>query len=118
MSNPLVILKKEAASLRLERDAALVEAQRFKRDALRVAQRLARAEAELSRRGSSRLNDQNELPFEVMLRLLALACKRKPSKAQREIRASDVWQDGIVQAPYVSEVQLNRLDFALEGKFV
>ena len=98
MSNPLVILKK-AASLGLERDAALVEAQRFKRDALRVAQRLARAEAELSRRGPSRLNDQNEPPFEAMHRLLALACKRKSSNAQREIRASNVWQDGIVHGP-------------------
>src|SRR5260370_39640423 len=105
MSNP----KKEATRLRLERDAALVEAQRFKKDALRVAQRLARAEAALSRRGPSRLNDQNEpSPFEVMLRLLALACKRKSSKAQREIRASNVWQDGIVPAPYVSQVRLNR----------
>ena len=41
--------------------------------------------------------------------MFALACKRKLSKAQREIRASNVWQDGIVHAPYVSEVQLNRL---------
>jgi hypothetical protein len=83
-----------------------------------VVQRLARAEAELGQRGPSRLNDQNEPPFEVTLRLLALACKRKSSNAQREIRASNVWQDGIVHAPYVSEVQLNRLGFALEGKFV
>ena len=66
---------------------------------MKVAQRLARAEAELGPRGPSRLNDQNELPFEVMLRLLALACKRKSSNAQREIRASNVWQDGIVHGP-------------------
>jgi hypothetical protein len=64
-----------------------------------VAQRLARAEAELSRRGPSRLNDQNEPPFEVMLRLLALACKRMSPKAQLEIRASNVRQDGIVTPP-------------------
>jgi hypothetical protein len=102
MSNRLVILKK-VTTLRLERDAALVEAQHFKRDALRAAQRLARAEAELSRRGPSRISNQNEPPFEVTLRLLALTCKPKSSKAQREIRASSVWQDGIVQAPYVSD---------------
>jgi hypothetical protein len=53
-----------------------------------------------------------------MLGLLALACKRKSSKAQLEIRDSDVWQDGIVHAPYVSAVQLNRLGFALEGNLV
>jgi hypothetical protein len=38
--------------------------------------------------------------------------------AQLEIRASNVWQDGIVHAPAVSEVQLIRLGFALEGKLV
>ena len=53
-----------------------------------------------------------------MLRLPALACRRKSSKAQLEILDSDVWQDGIVHAPYVSAVQLNRLGFALEGKLV
>jgi hypothetical protein len=38
--------------------------------------------------------------------------------AQLEIPASNVWQDGIVHAPYVSEVQLIRLGFTLEGKLV
>jgi len=64
-----------------------------------VAQRLALAEAELSRRGPSRLNNQNELPFEVMLRLLALACKRMLPQAQLEIRASNVRQDGVIHGP-------------------
>jgi len=100
--------------LNLERDAALVKAQRFKREALMRARRLARADAELSRRRSSHLTDQNGPPFENMLRLLA-ACKRKSPNAQLEIRASNVWQEGIVDALYVSEVQLNRLGFALEG---
>jgi hypothetical protein len=48
--------------------------------------------------------------------LLALACNQKSSNAQLEIRASNVWQDGIVDAPYVSEVKLNKLGFALERK--
>jgi len=83
-----------------------------------VAQRLARTEAELSSRGPSRSNDQNEPPFEAMLKVPALACKRMSPQAQLEIRSSNVWQDGIVHAPYVSEVQLIRLGFALEGKLV
>jgi len=70
----------------------------FKREALIVAQRLARTETELGRRGPLRLNDQNEPPFEVMLRLLALVCKRMSPKAQLEICASNVWQDRIVHA--------------------
>ena len=63
-----------AESFRPKRDAALVKAQPFKREAL-IAQRLARAGAELGRRKPSRLNDHNEPPFEVMVRLLALVCK-------------------------------------------
>ena len=103
-----------AESIHLKQDAALVKAQPFKREALIVAQRVARAEAELGRRGPSRLNDQNEPSFEVMVRLLALVCKLMSPKAQLEICASNVWQDRIVQAPDVFESQLNRLGFALQ----
>jgi hypothetical protein len=107
-----------AESLRLEQDADLVKAQRVKREPPIVAQRVPRADAELGRRGPSRLNDQNEPPFEVMLGVLAFACKRLSPQAHLEIRASNVWQDDIVDAPNVSDVQLIRLGFALEGKLV
>ena len=68
-----------------------------------MAQRLARTEAELGRRGPLRLNDQNEPPFEVMLRLLAMACKRMSQKAQLELCASNVWQARIVNARMFSK---------------
>jgi hypothetical protein len=99
MNDQLAALEKEAESLRRERNAARAEGQRPKRDTLMVAPRLARAEAKLNRRGRSRLNDQNGPLFEVMLRLLALACKRMSPNDQLEISASNVWQDRIVHAP-------------------
>jgi hypothetical protein len=107
-----------AESFRLEQDEDLVKPERFKKEALTVAQRLARAEAELGRRGPSRFNDQNEPSFEVMVRLLALVCKLMSPKAQLETCASNVWQDRVVQAPDVFEVQLNRLRFAPRAKLV
>jgi hypothetical protein len=69
---------------------AIVDAQRFKRAALIVAQRLACAEAELRRRGSSRLNDQNQRPFEIIFKMLASARKRVSPEALLEIRPSNV----------------------------
>jgi hypothetical protein len=39
-------------------------------------------------------------------------------QAQLDIPISNVWQDGVVHARDVSEVQLNRLRFALRGKLV
>jgi hypothetical protein len=56
-----------------------------------VAQRLARAEAELNRRALSRLNNQDEPPFDVILSPLASACKRMLPKAQPETRPSNMW---------------------------
>jgi hypothetical protein len=73
MNDRLAALEKEVESLRRDRNAARAQAHRPKRDALMAAQRLARAEAKLNRRGHSRRNDQNRPLFEVMLRLLALA---------------------------------------------
>jgi hypothetical protein len=99
MSDRLAALEKEAESLRRERNAARAEAQRPKRDALMLVPRLARAEAKLNRRGHSRLNDQNGPLFEVMLRLLALACKRMSPNDPLEISACNLWQDRIVHAP-------------------
>jgi hypothetical protein len=70
-----------------------------------VAQRLAHAKPELSRRGRSRLNVQNEFRRSRSCSgLRALAFKQNSSNAQLEIRASNVGQDGIVHAPYISEV--------------
>jgi hypothetical protein len=99
MNDRLAALEKEVESLRRDRNAARAQAHRPKRDALMAAQRLARAEAKLNRRGHSRRNDQNRPLFEVMLRLLALACKRMSPNDQLEISASNVWQDRIVHAP-------------------
>jgi hypothetical protein len=107
MSDPLADLEQEAECPCRERDAALVE-----------VHRVVRAEAELRRRRASRLNHQNEPPFEVMLRSLALACTPRLSKAQLEIRDTNVWQNAIVHAPHVPEVQLNRLSFRREGKLL
>ena len=73
MNDRLAALEKEVESLRRDRNAACAEAYRPKRDALMVAQRLARAEAKLNRRGHSRRNHQNGPLFEFVLRLLALA---------------------------------------------
>jgi hypothetical protein len=84
VGNNLVMLKNDAETPSAT-GCSLVKAQRFKREALIVAQRLARAEAELSRTGPPRLNDQNEPPFEVMLRLLALVCKRMSPKANSRL---------------------------------
>ncbi|SOE96900.1 hypothetical protein SAMN05414139_09921 [Burkholderia sp. D7] len=99
MNDRLAALEKEAERLRRKRNAARAEVQRPKRGTLMVAPRPARAEAKLNRRGHSRLNDQNGPLFEVMLRLLALACKRMSPEDQLEISASNVWHDRIVHAP-------------------
>ena len=53
--------------------------------------------------------------YEVMLQLLAMACKRKPVNAQLAIRASDVWRIGVAGASGVSEEQMKRVVAALAG---
>jgi hypothetical protein len=53
--------------------------------------------------------------FEVMLKLLAMACKRKPVNAQLAIRESDVWRNGVASASGVSDEQMKRVAAALAG---
>jgi hypothetical protein len=93
--------------------AALLEA----RDAqAQLSRQLARAEAELRDRKTARAGKESGPGFEVMLCLLAMACARKPLKAQLVIRESDVWRDGVVRASGVSEEQMKRVAAALAGK--
>jgi hypothetical protein len=52
-----------------------------------------------------------------MFKLLAMACKRKPVRAQLDIRASDVWRDdGVASASDVSDEQMGRVVAALAGR--
>jgi len=53
--------------------------------------------------------------FEVMIKLLVMACNRKPVNAQLAIRASDVWRNGVAGASRVSDEQMKRVVAALAG---
>jgi hypothetical protein len=75
---------------------------------LKLGNRLARVETELTRLQATRAGEQSSPRFEVMLKLLAMACKRKPVRAQLDIRASDVWRDGVASASDVSDEQMGR----------
>jgi hypothetical protein len=72
--------------MRLERDQALAAAQLYKSEALTLGNRLARVETKLTRSQAARSGDQSSPRFEVMLKLLAMACRRKPVKAQLDIQ--------------------------------
>jgi hypothetical protein len=76
---------------------------------------LAQADAELSALRSATTSSEGAPDFEVMLELLAMACARKPVKAQRAIRESDVWRTGVVGASGVSDEQMKRIAAALAG---
>lgn len=76
---------------------------------------LARAEAELSALKAAVTDSEGAPGFDVMLKLLAMACARKPVKAQLAIRESDVWRDGVARASGVSDEQMKRLAAALAG---
>ncbi|ANB72152.1 hypothetical protein AYM40_07060 [Paraburkholderia phytofirmans OLGA172] len=76
---------------------------------------LARAEAELSDLRTTTTGSGGAPAFEVMLRLLAMACARKPLKAQLAIRESDVWRNGVAGASGVSDEQMKRVAAALAG---
>jgi hypothetical protein len=52
-----------------------------------------------------------------MLKLLAMACTRKPVKAQLAIRGSDVWRNGVAGASGVSDEQMKRVAAALAGTY-
>ncbi|MFL9922124.1 hypothetical protein PQR75_43940 [Paraburkholderia fungorum] len=76
---------------------------------------LARAEAELSALKAAATDSAGAPGFDVMLRLLAMACARKPVKDQLAIRKSDVWRNGVARASGVSDEQMKRLAAALAG---
>jgi hypothetical protein len=77
---------------------------------------LARAEAELSALKASATSSEGAPAFDVMLRLLAMACVHKSVKAQLAIRESDVWRNGVASASGVSDEQMKRVAAALAGK--
>jgi hypothetical protein len=104
------------AQMQLERDQALAAVRLHKREALKLGNQLGRVEAELTRLQATRAGDQHSPSFEVMLKLLAMACKRKPVKAQLDIRESDVWRDGVASASDVSDEQMKRVAAALAGR--
>ena len=51
--------------------------------------------------------------FEVVLKSLAMAGKRKPINAQLAIRESDVWRKGVGSASGVSDEQMKQVAAAL-----
>jgi len=103
----------EMEILRAELDQAA--AALHERQAAVLRKQLARAKAELSDLKAATAGNESAPGFEVMLKLLAMACKRKPVKAQLDIRESDVWRDGVAGASGVSDEQMKRVAAALAG---
>jgi len=101
--------------LRAERDQVAAAVEMHKRQAAVLRTQLARAEAELNLMKAAAAGNESAPGFEVMLRLLAMACTRKPVKAQLAIRESDVWRNGVASASGVSDEQMKRLAAALAG---
>lgn len=97
-------------------DQAQILSQSLERQVSVLRKKLARAEAELSTLKAAATDSAGAPGFDVMLRLLAMACARKPVKAQLAIRESDVWRDGVTSASGVSDVQMRRVAAALAGK--
>jgi len=104
--------------LRLEQEQASAAAESDKREALVLRKRLARAEAALSAVKATPAGNERGPSFEVMLKLLAMACARKPLKAQLAIRESELWRNGVVSASGVSEEQMKQVAAALGGKLI
>jgi mRNA-degrading endonuclease toxin of MazEF toxin-antitoxin module len=104
--------------LRLEQEQASASAESDKRQALVLRKRLARAEAQLSAVKATPAGNERGPSFEVMLKLLAMACKRKPVNAQLAIRASDVWRNGVAAASGVSDEQMKQVAAALAGNLI
>jgi hypothetical protein len=104
--------------LRHERDQLSAIAELHERQASGLRNQLAQAEGELS--GLKAVTGGNERGpgFEVMLKLLAVACTRKPLKAQLAIRESDVWRNGVASASHVSDEQMKRVTAALAGSLI
>ena len=101
---------------RLERGQAFAAAASHSRKEALLRIRLARAEAELSDLKTATAGGGDAPGFEVMLKLLAMACERKPVKAQLAIRESDVWRNGVASKSSVSDKQMKRIAAALAGK--
>ena len=108
---------RETQILRAELDQASAAAESHKRQAAVLRKQLARAEAELSALKAATAGSESAPGFEVMLKLLAMACKRKPVNAQLAIRESDVWRDGVSGASGVSVEQMKRVGAALAGTY-
>ena len=102
-------------TLSAEREQAAA-AESHERQVAMLRHKLARAEAQLSDLKTVTAGNGNAPDFEVMLKLLAMACTRKPLKAQLAIRESDLWRDGVARASGVSEAQMKRVAAALAGK--
>jgi hypothetical protein len=107
----------EMQILRVELDQASAAAESHKRQAALLRKQLARAEAELSALKTATAGSDSAPGFEVMLKLLAMACTRKPIKAQLAIRESDVWRNGVAGASGVSDEPMKRVAAALAGTY-
>jgi hypothetical protein len=95
--------------LRLAQEQASAAAESDRRQALVLRKRLARAEAALSAVKATPAGNERGPGFEVMLKLLAMACTRKPLKAQLAIRESELWRNGVASASGVSDEQMKQV---------
>jgi hypothetical protein len=81
-----------------------------------LRKQLARTEAELTALKAATASNGDAPDFEIMLKLLAMACERKPVKAQLAIRESDLWRNGVAGTSSVTDAQMKRIAAALAGK--
>ena len=95
-------------------DDARRQMQTLRAELLEARHALAQLRVERDRLSASAGHDSAP-GFEVMLKLLAMACKRKPVNAQLAIRESDVWRNGVASASGVSNEQMKRVAAALAG---
>ncbi|WP_091809903.1 hypothetical protein [Burkholderia sp. WP9] len=96
-------------------DQAQISSESHQRQVSVLRNQLARAGAELGALRAAATDGAGAPGFDVMLKLLAMACARKPLKAQLAIRESAVWRDGVGRASGVSDEQMKRIVAALAG---
>lgn len=117
------------AAYRQRKQASLINVTVTKNDDVGRQIKILRAELLEARRALTQLRVERDRlsdsagndsapGFEVMLKLLAMACKRKPVNAQLAIRASDVWRNGVAGASGVSDEQMKRVVAALAGNLI